>query len=130
MQDDIRQTKSFRNAFIKAQEAISSSKQMAELIAKASVKINVQGSRIKRMRGDLESLFRFILAWTKGDYKKVPIQTIILAVAAVVYFLNPFDAIHDYLPGAGYIDDASVLAFVMKSLQNDLKEFLIWEKHS
>ncbi len=130
MREHVRQPKSFRRAFSKAQKIISSSKKTADLVALASDKLNAQGARIMRMKDDLESLFRMLLAWTKGEYKKVPLQTVMLAVAAVIYFINPFDAIHDYLPGAGYLDDASVLAFVMKSLQSDLEEFLIWEKHS
>ena len=68
--------------------------------------------------------------WAKGDYRKVPLKTIVLAVSAIVYFLNPFDLVHDYLPTVGYLDDATIIMFVVKSIKTDLEEFLVWEKHS
>jgi len=44
-----------------------------------------------------------------------------LVVGALVYFIVPIDAIPDFTPIVGYVDDAAVVAAVIKTLG---KEFL------
>jgi uncharacterized membrane protein YkvA (DUF1232 family) len=45
---------------------------------------------------------------------RVPHRYKLLAVATLLYFISPFDAIPDWIPGAGYIDDVGALtAFVV-----------------
>src|SRR5690606_5785677 len=45
-----------------------------------------------------------------GIYPEVPWFTIATVVLALLYLLNPFDIIPDFVPGIGYVDDLSVLA--------------------
>jgi uncharacterized membrane protein YkvA (DUF1232 family) len=66
-------------------------------------------------------------AWSKGDYQSVPWKTIVLSLATVIYFLNPFDVAPDFIPGIGYLDDAVVLGFVVNSIKKELERFLRWE---
>jgi uncharacterized membrane protein YkvA (DUF1232 family) len=45
---------------------------------------------------------------------RVPQKYKLMGVAALLYLLNPFDLIPDFIPGAGYIDDVGALtAFVV-----------------
>ena len=45
---------------------------------------------------------------------RVPQKYKIMGLAALLYLLNPFDLIPDFIPGAGYVDDLGALtAFVM-----------------
>jgi uncharacterized membrane protein YkvA (DUF1232 family) len=45
---------------------------------------------------------------------RVPQKYKIMGLAALLYLINPFDLIPDFIPGAGYIDDLGALtAFVM-----------------
>jgi len=53
---------------------------------------------------------------------------LLYALAGVVYFVNPFDILPDFLLGLGFLDDASVIAFVMKSIKSELDRFAEWEK--
>ncbi|HHE31446.1 MAG TPA: DUF1232 domain-containing protein, partial [Chlorobaculum parvum] len=62
------------------------------------------------------------------EYRIVPWQTLILAITAIVYFINPFDMVADFLPLIGFIDDAAVLTAVLASINHDLNTFLEWEK--
>jgi uncharacterized membrane protein YkvA (DUF1232 family) len=43
-----------------------------------------------------------------------------------MYFLSPLDAIPDWIPGIGMLDDIAVLAWVMKSLEAELDAFRAW----
>jgi len=74
------------------------------------------------------ALFRLVRAWATGRYKSVPLKTVILAIASIIYFVNPFDVIPDFLPGIGYLDDAGVIAWTLKSIYDDLLKFKLWEE--
>jgi uncharacterized membrane protein YkvA (DUF1232 family) len=75
-----------------------------------------------------QTLIRLVRAYVNREYRIVPWQTVILAVAALIYFVNPFDAIADFLPVIGFFDDAAVLTAVLASINHDLTAFLEWEK--
>jgi uncharacterized membrane protein YkvA (DUF1232 family) len=72
------------------------------------------------MFDDLSTLLRLLAAWASGKYTAIPYRSIVLAVAAVLYFVWPLDAIPDFIPVIGYVDDAFVMAFVVKSIKIDL----------
>jgi uncharacterized membrane protein YkvA (DUF1232 family) len=50
-----------------------------------------------------------------------------MIVAAVIYFVSPFDLIPDSIPVLGLIDDASVLTFVARSNLTLISNFRKWE---
>jgi len=97
---------------------------MQEAIAKAEQHRKV----LSKIWDDLQTLFRMVRASAAGDYTRLPWQTLVFAVAAVVYFVNPFDLIPDFFPASGFLDDATVIGFVIKSIKSDLDTFLIWEE--
>ncbi|ATH95291.1 membrane protein [Bacillus glycinifermentans] len=67
--------------------------------------------------------FRAFRAWRKGEYPLFPKKTIWLAAIALVYLLSPVDLIPDILAGAGWIDDAAVLAFLFRLIAKELEDF-------
>nr|WP_276516669.1 DUF1232 domain-containing protein [Fictibacillus nanhaiensis] len=52
----------------------------------------------------------------------------VLIVAGLLYFVSPIDAVPDFLIGAGLLDDATVLAFLFKTLSSEISSFQSWEK--
>jgi len=74
----------------------------------------------------VKTLIRLVRAYVKKDYRDVTSETIILVVGALVYLINPFDLIPDFLP-AGFVDDAAVIAFVISMVQDELEDFRRWE---
>lgn len=76
----------------------------------------------------LQTLIRMVRAYFNGSYEEVPWETIALAIVAVAYFVLPFDLIPDFIPVAGYFDDAAVIAAVIKSIDSDLDQFALWEQ--
>ena len=61
------------------------------------------------------------------EYLDTPWQTIVLITAALIYFVSPFDAIPDFLPFIGFIDDAAIISAVFASISKDVEKFIAWE---
>jgi uncharacterized membrane protein YkvA (DUF1232 family) len=63
-------------------------------------------------------------------YINIPWRTIALVVAAILYFINPFDIIPDFIPFLGYTDDAVAFAAIFKSAQTDLFDYCKWKGYN
>jgi len=63
-----------------------------------------------------------------GEYDGVSRQTIVAVTAALLYFVVPFDLIPDFLIGWGFIDDASVVGYVMSMLAAEMDAFRQWQE--
>jgi uncharacterized membrane protein YkvA (DUF1232 family) len=118
----------FERFFKRATAIVKNPSKVLDELTKADSKAESKSNLIKKFIDDLKLLIRLVRAWAKGDYKDVPITTIILAVAAIIYFVAPIDAIPDWILVVGYVDDAAVIAFVIASIKNDLTAFRGWEK--
>lgn len=71
-------------------------------------------------------MFAMLKDVKKGTYTNVPWFTIASIVVALVYVLNPFDLVPDFIPGVGYIDDLAVLSISMGWIETDLHKYLDW----
>jgi uncharacterized membrane protein YkvA (DUF1232 family) len=80
--------------------------------------------------GTIRDLMQMIAAYSNGSYREVPWSTIAAAVGALVYVLSPIDAIPDFIPGLGLVDDAAVLAVAMKMIGSDVAAFVAWRERS
>ena len=115
--------RSFRSAKEKARKFASDRARTGRLVEDVLTK----AYRLKKTWGNLLALCRLIGAWSRGEYKKLPWKSLILALAAIIYFLNPIDISPDMIPGIGFVDDAAMIALVLNSIQGDLRRFLEWE---
>ena len=69
------------------------------------------------------TLISLVRNYIKKEYTEAPIGTIIAVVSALIYLLSPADAIPDFIPGVGYVDDALVIAACLKLVDSDVKEY-------
>ena len=81
-------------------------------------------------------LFFMLKDFVTGNYREIPIRTILAITGTLLYILNPFDFIPDYIPGVGYLDDAGFIAVCLKAIKADIdkyKEFkglCAWNLHT
>jgi uncharacterized membrane protein YkvA (DUF1232 family) len=73
----------------------------------------------KSLLDDVKTLWRML---TDPDYS-IPWTTWAWIISALVYFISPVDIIPDVIPGAGYIDDAAVVAWVVSLISDDIADF-------
>ena len=81
---------------------------------------------IQHFKDDLQTLIYLLRDWNKGVYTDVPTKTILLVVAALLYFLSPLDAIPDFLGAIGFTDDAAVVLFVLSAIENEISHYRDW----
>ncbi|WP_338523049.1 YkvA family protein [Pseudomonas batumici] len=97
----------------------------ALLFAVAS-KSALQGARLGKLKEDLRLLQVLCLAYWRGEYRDISVKSMIIVVAGLMYFLSPLDAIPDFIPVFGMLDDIAVLAWVMNTLDQELSAFRLW----
>jgi uncharacterized membrane protein YkvA (DUF1232 family) len=74
----------------------------------------------------LQIFIRMVRAWASGSYF-APTDSILMIVAAVIYFVSPLDLIPDGIPVFGLMDDVAVIAFVAKANLTAISNFRKWE---
>lgn len=97
------------------------------LLRQAVQKAGDNTARLQNIYEDLQALIRMVRAYLKQQYKEVPWKSIIYAVAAIIYFVNPFDLIPDAILFAGFIDDAAIITHVVGVIGEDIAKFKQWE---
>lgn len=98
------------------------------LLSGAEHKAERDRNRLGEAWETLGTLVRLLRAWARGRYTVVPWRTLVFALAGILYFLDPLDLIPDPIPVIGYLDDATVLAFVLRAIRKDVERFLAWER--
>jgi len=106
-----------------AEKFVSDAEKLKALLNEALVKANQSRVEVTKVWDDLLLLINLLKAYLRGQYKEVPWRTLILIISAIIYFVNPFDVIPDFVSGLGFIDDVSVFSFVVGSLKQDLERF-------
>jgi uncharacterized membrane protein YkvA (DUF1232 family) len=78
-------------------------------------------------REHLNILGRMMVSYARGRYRAIPVQTLLTILAALLYFMNPFDLVPDALIGVGLTDDFAVLTWVYRAAQEEIDRFIQWE---
>ena len=77
-----------------------------------------------------QAMLRLIRAYYLREYRNVPVQSLVTIVGAIIYILNPFDLIPDWIAGLGFADDAVILSFAIRQTRQTLDDFMTWETTS
>lgn len=86
------------------------------------------GGPLTAIRDEVSTLIRMVTATVNRTYTDLPWQTLVAGLAALLYLVMPLDALPDFLPLAGFLDDAAVLGFVLKSIRDDIRRYQGWEE--
>ena len=122
---------SIKEYISKAKKIINDDEKLKELIDDVLKKLKEVSSDKKtsaKLNDSLRLFIRIINAYTSKEYTYVPWKTICLIVAGLIYFIYPVDLIPDFIPVSGLIDDVILIAWIYESIQDDIENFLEWEK--
>ncbi|MXW01829.1 MAG: DUF1232 domain-containing protein [Holophagales bacterium] len=109
----------------RAAEIVRSPDKLREMVAEAREKADSAGGATSPLSGvieDLKTMFDLLRAVARGNYR-LRKETLILIAGAVLYFVIPIDVIPDFVPVAGFIDDAAVIAWVVKTCKTEIDLF-------
>ncbi len=114
----------------KAEELARDPEKSRKLLAEAMIKASAHEKNpgpLSDIWQSLTALFRLMQAYSRREYTDIPWGSIVMVVVAIIYFVAPVDLIPDFIPVAGFIDDAAVIAFVLRQVKGDLDTFVAWE---
>jgi uncharacterized membrane protein YkvA (DUF1232 family) len=77
-----------------------------------------------------QAMLRLIRAYYRKEYHNVSVRNLVMIVGAIIYILNPFDLIPDWIAGLGFADDAVILSFAIRQTRKTLDDFMMWENTS
>lgn len=87
-------------------------------------------NKFSKLIKQLSLSMQMLRDYKSKTYTNIPWRTIALIVAAILYFINPFDIIPDFIPFLGYTDDAVAFAAIFKSAQIDLQNYCKWKGYN
>ncbi len=82
---------------------------------------------LKKTVADFHVLHRLIRATLNGSYPFFSKKKLVLAFGVLIYFLNPFDAIPDFILPGGLVDDSLLFLWLAQNLRSELNAFLRFE---
>lgn len=126
--DEITQSTAFRRAAVDAKAYLSDPTRLRKLVEDAIGKINtLPRGPFGESWPYLLAMVRLIRDYQRAEYRDIPAQSLLSILAALIYFVSPFDVIPDWIPVLGHIDDAFVISLALKSVRAELDTFMAWE---
>jgi uncharacterized membrane protein YkvA (DUF1232 family) len=126
--DEITRSAAFRKATADAESYVNDPERLRMLLLGAREKINhIPRGPFAETWPYLLAMIRLIRAYHQREYRDVSSPNLLLVVAAMIYFVSPFDLIPDSVPILGHIDDAQVVRHALDFVRADLDAFMAWE---
>lgn len=122
----------FNLALGKATAAVARRSRLLALLPRLAMKLkdtNFSNLSATATRDRFFVFGRLIKAYALGQYRELPWKSLLLIVAAVIYFINPLDLVPDIVPLTGLTDDFAILVWVYGTVSNEIDKFLQWEKN-
>lgn len=116
----------FEQAKIEAESYVGHREKLPRLLEKATRKSERCYEGLLAPWESLQIFFRLLQAHF-ADKFCAPVNAILMVVAAVIYFVSPFDLIPDSIPVLGLVDDASVITCVAIANRTLISNFRGWE---
>jgi len=124
----VQNSSSFAKAESKAKEYAKDPMKLHKLFEDAAEKSKkTQRGPFGETWAYLQAMIRLIRAHANGAYREIPVASLLMILVAVIYFVSPIDFIPDFIPVAGFIDDALVISLALNQVKADLDAFMAWE---
>ncbi len=91
-------------------------------------KVDWKAFSVTTAKDKLSVFSRIASAYATGKYRDISWKSVLIVLAAIIYFLNPVDLIPDFIPVLGLTDDFSVLLWVYNTASKEVDKFLSWER--
>jgi uncharacterized membrane protein YkvA (DUF1232 family) len=120
----------FKRATDRARRIASDPAKLRDIAEKANRSSALRTGPFTAVVDDFRALVRLVVAYARGYYRQIPLDKLIVVVGGLIYVVSPIDAIPDALPVAGFLDDAALVAWIIKAVREELDAFREWEAGS
>lgn len=124
-------SKSFQAAIKKAIGIASDPEKISDLIGSVADKMSDMDENKKRVSSffdKIRTMLRMLRAYISGDYRQIPWKSLLMILGSLIYFMMPLDLIPDFIPITGFADDISIIFLVFGSINEDVENFLEFER--
>lgn len=116
------------NTFIKDNAQKIKTKDLLNVLDKRSKIMQKFGSgSLEKFSKIAGTFFNLLSDFVKGNYRHIPWWAITAIAFALLYVLNPFDIVPDFIVGLGFVDDASVVAASLKMINKEVDKYEQWK---
>lgn len=110
----------------RAESYVRHKEKLPWLLGKATCKAEQHYESLLASWESFQVFNRLIRCWLSNTYA-VPVESILMSVGAVIYFVSSFDLIPDSVPVLGLVDDVWVIHFVARANLRVISSFRNWE---
>lgn len=100
------------------ENVLNKSKQLEEMFTKGPLREFIDNAKL---------LLDVVSDYWTGKYREIPYFSIAAIVFTLLYVLSPIDAIPDWIPGIGLLDDAAMVSVCMFLVLQDLRDYETWK---
>jgi len=121
----------FKKAKRRASGILQDPKRLRRLLTAAVAKLRELRNDTEGMhtlKSQANTFVRMVRAYQTGDYRRAPWKSLLLITAGIIYFVSPLDLIPDFIPVLGFMDDITVLLWILNSVRKDVEGFQDWEE--
>jgi uncharacterized membrane protein YkvA (DUF1232 family) len=104
------------------QKALEVAKNLADKFNPEDVGKFIEKHKDLEFIEDVKILFSMAVDSIKGNYK-IDKKTFLIIAGALVYTALPTDVIPDFIPGIGFLDDAFVIGYTIKSIKDEVENY-------
>ena len=87
----------------------------------------LEGTRFQDLRRQVREALACLDDHVGGRCPQIPYYTISVLAAALFYFQSPVDAVPDFLPRLGAVDDAMIMAVATEMAADGLRRYQTWK---
>ena len=109
----------------KAEDIIKDRDKFDKFLKKLEAKLR-KFPRIGQELADVPTMIALAKDYVFGEYRMVPVKSIIYIVMALLYFVALVDMVPDFLVAIGVTDDAAVLMYTLKKCHDDIEAYREW----
>ncbi|RVU55455.1 YkvA family protein [Anaerosphaera multitolerans] len=117
--------KQFEKNKSKAEDLLKDKDKMDKFLERLERKLS-SVPKIGEYLSDIPIFISLVRSYISGEYRVVPMGSLIAVVSALIYFLSPVDVIPDIIPGMGLVDDAAVISLAYFLVHDDIEEYKLW----
>lgn len=105
----------------KASEYIHTPEKIQKLIPE--IKNYVAKNGLKDIKDKVYLIIDYLKDISSGKYQDYSAKSLLMLVAGMIYLLTPLDVVPDIFPIMGFADDAAVIAWLFKEMNDELDKY-------